>query len=306
MPPVPALPRENQRGILLMLAAMVTFIVNDTLVKVASADLPTGEIIFLRGLIVSPIVIVLAVRRGAFANRSLLFHKTLIWRTLGEVAAAGLYLSALFRLPLANASAILQVVPLATTAGAALFLGETVGRRRWTAIAVGFSGALLVIQPGLDGFNIWSLVALLSVFAVVLRDLASKQLPKGLPTLAVTTAAAISVGLFGGFLMLFEEPVMPDAAVLATIFASGLCTVAGYTLIIAAMRTGDISVVAPFRYSFMIWAVLAQVLVFGAWPGPLLFIGTGILIATGIYTFYRERQVGASEARKALTAPPAR
>ncbi|WP_210164939.1 DMT family transporter [Afifella pfennigii] len=297
---------QNRLGIIYMLAAMVAFILNDTLVKLVSERLPTGEIIFLRGLIISPVVIVLARWRGGFANLKLLRHSTLVWRTLGEVVATGLYLSALFRMPLANASAILQVAPLATTAGAALFLGEKVGIRRWAAISVGLAGTLLIVQPGLEGFNAWSLVALLAIGAVAVRDLASKRLPRGLSTLTVTAISAVAVGLFGGVMMLFEETVMPSLGDLVILLGAGICVVLGYIFIIAAMRTGDISVVAPFRYSLMVYAVILQILVFGVWPDALLLAGTAILVATGIYTFYRERKVGASEAARTLTTPPPR
>jgi len=297
-------PNQNRLGIIYMLIAMVSFIVNDTLVKVASENLPTGEIIFVRGLIVSPVVVAIAWWRGGFDNLKLLRHPSLFWRTLGDVAATALYLSALFHMQLANASAILQVVPLATTAGAAIFLGEKVGIRRWSAIVIGLTGALLIVRPGLEGFNAWSMVALLAVGAVAVRDLASKQLPKGLPTLTVTAIAAVAVGLFGGVMTLFEETVTPSVGDLAILVAAGFCCVLGYIFIIAAMRTGEISVVAPFRYSLMVYAVILQVFVFGQWPDAFLFLGTFILVGTGIYTFYRERRLGARAATRSLTAPP--
>ncbi|MBZ8134173.1 DMT family transporter [Afifella sp. IM 167] len=297
-------PSQNRLGITYMLIAMVAFILNDTLVKVASEHLPTGQIIFVRGLIVSPIVVTLAWWRGGFVNLRILRHRTLVWRTIGEITATSLYLTALFRMPLANASAILQVVPLATTAGAAIFLGEKVGIRRWTAIVIGLTGALLIVRPGFEGFNAWSLLAFLSVGAVAVRDLSSKQLPRGLPTLAVTAVSAVAVGLFGGVMMLFEETVTPSAHDLMILVVAGFCCILGYIFIIAAMRTGEISVVAPFRYSLMVYAVILQIAVFGQWPDAFLLLGTFILVGTGIYTFYRERRVGAREATRSLGAPP--
>ncbi|HEX2255283.1 MAG TPA: DMT family transporter, partial [Afifellaceae bacterium] len=119
----------NRKGILLMMAAMAGFILNDTFIKVASEALPTGQIIFVRGLMATPLILLLAWRFGALGKLGSLRHRSVAWRTVGEMGSTALYLTALFHMPLANATAILQIVPLITTAAAAIFLGERVGRR---------------------------------------------------------------------------------------------------------------------------------------------------------------------------------
>ena len=159
---MPATPSasDNRKAILLMVAAMAGFILNDTFIKVASEALPTGQVIFLRGLLATPLILLIAWRLGALGRLASLRNRFVGWRTVGEMGSTALYLTALFNMPLANATAILQIVPLLTTAAAAIFLGERVGVRRWSAVALGLLGVLLIIRPGLEGFNAWSLVAL--------------------------------------------------------------------------------------------------------------------------------------------------
>ncbi len=274
-----------------MLAAMAAFIFNDTCVKLASEDLPTGQIIFIRGLIATPLVFLLAWQRGALVRPAVLLHRSVIWRTIGEMVATVLYLSALFHMPIANATAILQTSPLLTTAAAALFLGESVGVRRWSAITIGFAGVLLIVRPGFEGFSVWSLAALAGTFAMVLRDLSSRALPAEIPTLAVTVITTICVMMLGGAMSLFADWEPLEIIDLAYLAGAAVFLTAAYIFIIAAMRAGDVSLVSPFRYSILIWAIVIQVIVFGAWPDGLTLAGSAVLLATGVYMFARERTV---------------
>lgn len=280
----------NRHGILLMVAAMAGFILNDTFIKLASEALPTGQIIFVRGLIATPLIVLLAWRFGALANLGSLRHRSVVWRTVGEMGSTALYLTALFHMPLANATAILQIVPLITTAAAAIFLRERVGPRRWSAVLLGLAGVMLIVRPGLEGFNAWSLVALSAMAFIAVRDLSSRLLPVDVPTLGVTMVAAIAVTVLGAGLGLAEDwqPLSPRLVALLAIAA--LFLTGAYALIIQAMRVGEISAVGPFRYTIMLWAIILQFAVFGSWPDWLTLAGTAIVVATGIYTFYRERR----------------
>ena len=168
---------DNTRGILFMLATVTGFAFGDAFVKLVSADLSIGQIIVVRSLIAAPVLAALAWHQRAFAAGWNLADRFLSLRTVGEIGATALYLTALARLEIANATAIAQLMPLAVTAGAALSLGERVGIRRWTAIAIGFLAVLLIIRPGLEGFDAWSLLVLASVSFVVLRDLSSRAMP---------------------------------------------------------------------------------------------------------------------------------
>ena len=285
----------NSRGILYLLATTIGFILSDTFVKLASEDLSVAQIIIVRSLIAAPAVTLVAWQRGAFANFRGLAERFIALRAFGEVGATALYLSALARMEIANATAILQTVPLAATAAAALFMGEKVGIRRWSAIAVGLLAVLLIVRPGLAGFNGWSLVALASVAFVVLRDLSSRLLPESTNPLAVS-ALSVFVMIPLGLLMLpFEswEPLTTRALLYCA--GSGLFLSISFVLITLAMRSGEISVVAPFRYAILLWAVIIQVAVFSVWPDATTLIGSFILVATGLYTLYRERKVKRAE-----------
>jgi drug/metabolite transporter (DMT)-like permease len=289
--PSPSPSRDNTRGILFMVAAVSGFIINDTFVKLASEDIPIPQVIVLRSLIALPPVILFCWHRGMLANVWVFRDRLLWWRTFGEIGGTVTYLTALARLDIAIATAIGQLNPLAVTAAAALFLGERVGVRRWTAIAIGFFAVLLVIRPGLEGFNAWSLLTLASVAFVVLRDLCSRAMPLTIHPLTVTILSLIALIPVGLALSLFE-PWQP-ITLRAFLYCGGSAAVLSiaYVLIVQAMRFGEVSSVAPFRYTFLLWAILIQIVVFSAWPDALTLLGSAILVATGVYAVYRERKV---------------
>ena len=210
---------------------------------------------------------------------------------MAEVAAAVLYLSALFHMPIAECTAILQFTPLALTAGAALFLGAPVGWRRWLATLVGLIGVLIIIRPGASAFNPYAALALLSVVFIAARDLITRRLGKDVPTIVIafTSTAAVAVSSLG--LLPFETWRWPSpAAMLALIGASAALLGAQYWIILA-MRTGDIAVVAPFRYSIILWAIVAGFLVWREVPDLATWIGIAIVTAAGLYTFLREHRL---------------
>ena len=295
---------DNRAGILFMLAAMAGFALNDACVKLAGETLPMGEIIVLRGLVATPLILAVAWRRGAFVRSAHLRDRAVIWRTIAEVAATGLFIAALLRLPLANVTAILQTVPLMTTAAAALVLGEAVGLRRWLAVLAGFLGVLVIVRPGASGFDAWSLLALACALAVMVRDLASRALPPGIPTLSVACVAAPAVTAFGAMLMPFEDWSTPDARSLGLAALAGLFLSGAYVCIVSAMRAGDVAAVTPFRYTILLWALVLQVVVFGVLPDAATLAGSAILVATGLYAFHRERLAHARTLAGDLRAGP--
>lgn len=281
---------ENGRAILFMMLAMAGFIVNDSFVKLVSERLPLGEIMFVRGMMALVLVLALAVFNGEVRRFSLLVNRIVGLRVFAEVTATVLYLTALFNMEIANATAILQALPLLVTAGAAVFLGAPVGWRRWTAIAVGFCGVLLIVRPGMEGFNAWALIALASVLFMALRDLATNVLPKSIPTLGVTFATLVGVTVTGIALSLGETWVMPTLPDLTFLAAAALFILIGFVAIINAMRIGDISLVAPFRYSIIVWAIIIGFVVWGDVPDLPTLAGIAIVVATGLYSLMRERK----------------
>lgn len=280
--------KDSLRGILAMLASMAFLIINDALFKVAAATLPLGQAIFLRGLFSSLLTIALIVYLGLLDTLPRLGEGKVLFRGAAEIAATLLYLTALVQMPIAEATAILQFTPLAITAGAALFLGAPVGWRRWTATFAGFIGVLVIIRPGAAVFNPYAALALLSVVFVAARDLTTRQLGKHIPTMVITFSSGIAVmGASLGFLAV-EQWRWPELSALLALFAAGALLLAGQYWVIVAMRTGDIAIVAPFRYSIILWAILTGFLIWRELPDLATWIGIAIVTAAGLYTFLRE------------------
>lgn len=288
----------NLAAIVAMVGSQAVFTVNDALMKLAARDLPGGEAIFIRSLLLFLIASLIAIAVGALRHLPRRRHWPLLGlRSIGDVGATLLYLTALFNMPIADATAILQFLPLAITAGAAVFLGEPVGWRRWLAAAVGLVGVLIIIRPGTSAFNVWSLVALAAVAAIVLRDLATRRVDKGIPTILLTVISGASLMTASSVFAVRETWRLPSGSEISMISGAALFLLAGYYLIIEAMRRGEVAVVSPFRYSVILWAIVAGVMVFGERPDPLALIGTAIVMAAGLYTLFRERQLARQRGR---------
>jgi len=282
----------NTLGALLMMAAMASFTLNDALIKLTNGAVPLMQLLFIRGVLTSLLILALARWLGAIHFRIVPRDWTLIAiRSLGEVGAAYFFLSALLNMPLANVTAILQVLPLTVAVGAALFFREPLGWRRMSAILMGFMGMLLIVRPGPDGFSLWSGYALVTVACVTVRDLATRRLSPGVPSMTVTLAAAIGVTAFAGVGTLGTAWVAVDLHLAVLIVGASVFILGGYFFSVRVMRVGEIGFVAPFRYTGLVWALVLGWLVFGDWPSPLTLLGAGIVVAMGLFTLYRERHV---------------
>jgi drug/metabolite transporter (DMT)-like permease len=289
---VPAHARsENVRGIVAMLVATAVFTLNDTLLKIATETLPTGESIFLRGVVTTSFCALLLARHGTADALTHLVSVRNVGRAIAEVGATLLFLSALARMPIGDATAILQFTPLAITAGAALFLGEKVGWRRWLATCVGLVGVLIIVRPGGAAFNPYSVLALLSILFGVARDLLTRGMAQNVPSLLIagTSSAAVTLASLG--FIAFEDWSWPSSTPLLLLLGSSAALVAGQYCLITAMRTGEMAAVAPFRYSVILWAVLAGYLVWRDAPDAASWTGIVIVTAAGIYTFLREQRL---------------
>lgn len=282
---------ENLRGIGAILAAMAAFVVNDALMKTAAAELPTGEVIFLRGLMMVPALGAFLFLTAAPGTLRVLLRPAVLARCVAEVGAALLYLTALFHMPIADCTAILQFTPLALTAGAALFLGAHVGWRRWLAAIVGLIGVLIIIRPGAATFNPYAALALLSVAFIAARDLITRTLGAEVPTLAIAFSATAAVALSSLGLLPFETWRLPSSGSVLALVGASVALLGAQFWIILAMRTGDIAVVAPFRYSIILWAIVAGIVVWGEAPDLPTWTGIAIVTAAGLYTFLREHRL---------------
>lgn len=283
---------DNMRGALLMMASMTAFTLNDALIKLLSGQVPLFQIIAVRGLLTSAMIGLLAWRLGALRFDIPGPDRLLIaLRCVAEAAAAYFFLTALFNMEIANVTAILQALPLAVTLGSAVVFGERVGWRRMTAILVGFGGVLLIVRPGLDGFNSYSLFGLATVVCAMVRDLVTRRLSRAIPSLTVTFFTALSVTALGAVLGLGTDwvPLGPREAGL--IGGASVLIIAAYLTIIMAMRVGEISFVAPFRYTGLVVAIIAGVVLFGDWPDLLTWVGSAIVVGSGLFAFWRERRL---------------
>jgi drug/metabolite transporter (DMT)-like permease len=294
---------ENLRGVLLMNLAMLVFTLNDTCMKAVTQTMPLFQAISLRGCLATMGLVMLAL-----ATRQLHLwpgrrdRAVITVRCVAEVLATVFFLAALMHMPLANLSAIMQSLPLAVTLAAALVFGDRIGWRRMTAILIGFVGVLIIVRPGPDGFDIWSIMGLGSVVAVVIRDLAARSLSPGIPSMTVAVWASASVTLMGFVGVNFEgwHAISGREALLLAIAAANL--IVGYQTVVMVMRTGDIGFVAPFRYMSLIWAILLGWFIFGTLPDLLTLIGAGIVIATGLFTLYRQQKL-AQISKQAVEGP---
>jgi drug/metabolite transporter (DMT)-like permease len=292
---------DNLRASLLMMASMATFTFNDACMKALSDELPLFQAIFLRGVITSVLIIGLALMMGGLKfSLSRRDWWLVLVRTGAEAAAAFLFISAIFNMPIGNATAILQALPLAVTLAGMVFLGEAVGWRRMVAILIGFCGILIIIQPGAAGFNNYSIYAVLAVVAMTIRDLASRRLSTEVPSMTVAVVAAVSVAVLAGLASLSETWVQFGRQELLQLTGASVFIIGGYLFGVMTMRIGDIGFVAPFRYTSLLWALLIGFLIFDEWPNGLALIGISIVVATGLFTLLRERGQGQRRAHIGL------
>lgn len=282
----------NVQGALWMSASMAGFVLNDTLTKSVSDQLPLFQIILVRGVFATALILMIAWRVGALRYRPDAYERRWMgWRVLGEILGTCLFLTALFNMPLANAVAILQCVGLVVTLAASLFLGDAVGWRRYTAILIGFCGVLLIVRPGTEGFNTYSLVALGAVACIVLRDIATRRLGNRVPGLMVTCVTSVMVTLMGAGVTVFSTWQPVETEVLLRLIAAAGFVLIGYNAGVMAMRVGEVGFVSPFRYLNLLWAMILGWAVFGDLPGPITLLGAALIVATGMYTLHRERVV---------------
>ncbi|MGL4406121.1 MAG: DMT family transporter [Notoacmeibacter sp.] len=283
---------NNVRGIVLMVLAMAGFAIEDAFIKLMSQGqngIGVGQILVMLALGGTVIYVLWALKDGVSLFSSAFFHPAVLARNITEMFGTWGFVTALTLVPLATVTTILQAAPLLVTFGAALIFKETVGWRRWSAIAVGFIGMLLVVKPGIGTFDMNVLWAILGVVGLSARDLATRRIPKSIPTLQLSAWGFWVVGALGAILLAAGEPViMPTQA--QFVFLAGALSVGvfAYWAITEAMRSGEISAVAPFRYSRLIFALLIGTLVFAERPDTLTMAGAALIIASGIYALYRE------------------
>ncbi|MEP1494529.1 DMT family transporter, partial [Pseudophaeobacter sp.] len=192
---------NNLNGILFILAAMAAFTLEDMFIKRLSGDVPVGQILMLLGLGSGTVFAAAAVYRGDNLFAPAAWRGAAILRTLSEAVGAVAFATALSLVDISTVAAVFQALPLVITMGAALFLGEQVGWRRWSAICVGFVGVLMIVRPGLAGFNPSVILVLVAVLAIAARDLLTRMVDSSVSSAVVSFQAFASVIVAGGLLL---------------------------------------------------------------------------------------------------------
>ena len=281
---------KNFREISFMTLAMAGFALEDLILKILSDFIPISQLMISFGVFaVILLSIVAKIKKVPVIIPNIFKHKLIMLRTSFEMLGAVFFLTAISLVPLSTVSTILQATPLLVTLGAALIFKETVGWRRWSAVFIGFAGVVLIIKPGLDSFQPASLLALLGVIFLSLRDLLTRQITDDIPALAVSIYAFIGVVLGGSALIPFNDNfVMLTTAQWLMMITSTFLGCFAYLFLVLATRSGDVSVIAPFRYTRLIFVLILTTLVLNEHPDTLMLIGAVIIIASGCYTFWRE------------------
>jgi drug/metabolite transporter (DMT)-like permease len=281
----------NRRGVLAMSAGMASFVTNDSLVKYVSQTLPGSQLIFIRGLFAVVLVLAIAHAMRATGHLGALLERRVLLRAGLDAVATMTYLTSLFHLPLANATAINMATPLFITLFAVIGFAEKVGPRRWAALATGFAGVLLVVQPTAAGFNAYALLCLGGTLLHAGRDLTTRTIATRIPSIVVTLSTAVAVTLLAGAWGAVTRDWQPvNARQLGLLAAASVFLSGGYFLLTVAMRSGEMSLVAPFRYTGLLFALVLGFAVWGDVPNALAWTGIALLVGAGIVVLHGERR----------------
>ena len=278
----------NQRGSLFMVAAMAGFAVEDMFIKSAAKAMPLGQVLALMGALGVLWFALQSRRVGEPAFPAALRSRTMLVRSSFEMVGRLFYSLAIALTPISVASAILQATPLVVVAGAALIFGERVGLWRWALTALGFAGVLVILRPGLEGFDALAILAVIGLLGFAGRDLATRAAPPALSNAQLGVAGFAVLGLAGLIILGVEGgPVLPGALPLAKALGAAGFGILGYSYLTRAMRTGEVSAVTPFRYTRLLFALLVGVVVFGERPDLATLIGSAMIVGCGVLILTR-------------------
>ena len=282
----------NLKGILLMTLAMAMLTLGDTSIKLMADRYPHSVFMMVAGI---GLVVVLAVATSLAGHRILdrrALTRAPMIRNVTEVFAAMAMIYALSAVPFTILTLVMQAMPLIVTLGAVLFFRETVGPRRWAAILAGLMGVLIILRPGGQVFDPAWLFAVVAALALSARDLASRAVPGDISTLQISLWGGIGVAVVGTLMQLSSGqgiPRIPLSDIPGFLAIIGFWT-GGVFAVTSAMRSGDVAVVAPFRYMRLPFGLLIGVLVFSETIDSGMILGAAVIVAAGLYIFFRERR----------------
>ncbi|TWI36847.1 DMT family transporter [Paracoccus sulfuroxidans] len=280
----------NLHGALFMVLAMACFTVEDSLLKAASRTLPVGEVLIAFGTIGLLIFSALAILAGERPFSSAMLSKVMLTRSAFEIVGRLFFMLAIALTPLSTASAILQATPLVVIAGAALVFHERVGPARWASVAIGFVGVLLILRPGTEGFGLLSIFAVIATLGFAGRDLATRAAPVSMSHRQLGVLGFLMLIVSGLIALPFgPAPVWPGGAAAASVIAGSLSGVIAYTSLTIAMRTGEVGAVTPFRYTRLVFAMIAGIVAFGERPDIWTIAGAALIIIAGVAALTRSK-----------------
>jgi drug/metabolite transporter (DMT)-like permease len=279
---------NNQRGIAAICGCMAAYTVNDVLVKQILQHYPIGEVIFVRGVMSTLLIGAAAVALGQARMLRLALSRLLIARSACDGLSTAGFIAALAHMPLANLAAVLQIAPLLITALSVALYREIVGWRSWAAIGTGFIGALFVIKPVPEAFNVWAIVGAASALFAALREIQTRRIGYRLPAIVVAFWGAVGITLFGTVFAATETWIMFEAADLFQLFVAAVFVGLAIYLLAVGFRDVDLSVVAPFRYSYLLTSAIGGFIVFREWPDGFTVFGAVLIVGSGIYALHRE------------------
>jgi drug/metabolite transporter (DMT)-like permease len=282
---------DTGRGIAQMVLAVGLYSIMDAMIKWLGPSYPTMELVFFRSLFAFiPITYVLW-RSGSLAGlrtRNPLGHAA---RSLAGLISISLFFYAYTRMPLANVVAISFAAPLLVTALSVPLLGERVGWRRWSAVLAGFLGVVVMVKPDAGLFDRIAVIALVATVFYALVIVSIRKLSRTETPTAIVFYYALTSTLITGAVLPFVW-VMPDAEGWVLLILVGVIGGIAQFAMTHAYRLGDVSVIAPFDYMHIIWAALLGFFIWGEVPGNSIWLGTAIVMASGVYILFREAHIG--------------
>lgn len=289
----------NTRGIAAMSMSMALFVASDTFMKTASEGTNPAQLLFVRGILLVSIIAVLVWRLRASAQIGALLQPRTLFRTFCEGAGTFTYVVSLAHIPIATALAIHMTTPLFVLPFSRWILGEKIGAAQLLAVAIGMTGVLLVLRPTLEGIDAWLVVSLSSAVLFALRDTFTRRIPSRVPSIVVLLGGAVAGMLAGatGIAGAGWDPI--GLREIGCVIASALLVGTGMQLLIQSMRSGEVSVISPFRYTAILWAVLSGLLVWGSLPDGATVAGICLIVAAGLYALLRERFSARARAQQA-------
>ena len=287
---------DNVRGAVWMTAGMFGYVVNDAFIKRAAEDMPLFQAVFLRGLVVIVLLTTVVRIRKVAVPVTAYLERPVLLRMAMEAVGTVAYLITLTQVPIAGLTAVMQLLPVAVTFAGARLLREKVSAHRVIALLIGLVGVLFIIKPGGDDFSPWFLGGVLTVGLIVVRELATRNISSAMPGTAVALGTGVVITMLGAVITIFAGWDRPDASTLGLLGAGACFLSLGYVSSVNAVRTGDISFTAPFRYSVLIFAIVLQIIVFGDVPDAFTFVGSAIVGGAGLYALAHETR----------TSPPRR